>query len=578
MKLIEALKTLREPPPADVEPLPVFLACGFMPVHLETFLAAHLRTLCAGRGIAVETGLYGDLAGNLGRLAKAAAEAGAVVIEWADLDPRLGIRSLGGWGPSRLPDILETARGRLSQARDALRRAAERVPVALCLPTLPLPPFAHTAGHQASAVELALREAADAFAADMATVPNVRLVNPQRLDRLSPPAERLDVKSELLSGFPYTAEHADAVGALLARLIASPAPKKGLITDLDDTLWRGVLGEEGVEGVSWDLDHHSHMHGLYQQLLASLAEAGVLLAVASRNNPELVERAFQREDMILPKDRLFPLEVHWGRKSQSVGRILEAWNIGADSVVLVDDSPMELAEVAAAHPDVECLRFPTQDDQGVYNLLEGLRDLFGKGQVSEEDAIRLESLRRASRMREEVAESAVDADRFLEQAEATLTLDFSKTPDPRAFELINKTNQFNLNGRRLAEGEWQAHLSDPDAFLLVAAYEDKYGPLGKIAVRLGRAGDDAASVDTWVMSCRAFGRRIEHRCLEQLFAKLGVGAVAFALRPTERNGPLREFFAEFLGDSPDDPFTLSRDRFVEGCPRLFHEVKEPTLA
>jgi FkbH-like protein len=572
LKLIEALKILKEDAPPEAEPLGVFLACGFMPVHLETFLAAHLRQLDPSRRVVVETGAYGDLAGNLGRLSNSGAMAGAVVLEWADLDPRLGLRGLGGWSPASLPDILHTVQSRLRQLSAALARAAERRPVALCLPTLPLPPFAPTAGGQASMVELHLRESVAAFGTEVAGTRNVKVVNPQRLDRLSPPGERLDVKSELLSGFPYAVSHADAVAGLLAWLIRSPQPKKGLIADLDDTLWRGILGEVGVEGVSWSLDHHSHMHGLYQQLLRSLAEAGILLAVASRNNPELVEQAFRRSDILLPRERVFPFEVHWGRKSESVERILRAWNVGADSVVLVDDSPMELAEVKAAHPDVECLPFPTQDDAAAYELLERLRDLFGKERVSEEDALRLASLRRAGELREAAAAPGVSPDEFLQQAEATLTLDFAKAPDPRAFELVNKTNQFNLNGRRLTEGEWLAHLDDPASFLAVAAYEDKYGPLGKTAVLLGRADDARVAVDTWVMSCRAFGRRIEHRCLEQLFAAFGVETVTLDYQATPRNGPLREFLAEFLAEVAEGELVLSEEQFAQQCPRLFQRV------
>ncbi|NQT51558.1 HAD-IIIC family phosphatase, partial [bacterium] len=464
MKLIEALTILREASPPDAEPLTVFLACGFMPGHLETFLAAHLRRLCPSKAVTMETGLYGDLAGSLGRLTTSSAQAAAVVVEWPDLDPRLGLRSLGGWRPEQLPDILATAQARLRQYLDGLAAAAGRMPVALLLPSLPLPPFAHTSGSQMSPVAAGVQQAVATAAAEAAQMDNVRLANPQRLDARSPLGGRLDAKSELMSGFPYAPAHADAVAELLASLLQPPAPKKGLITDLDDTLWRGILGEVGVDGVSWDLDHHSQMHGLYQQLLHSLAEAGVLIAVASRNDLALAEDAFARPDRVLPADGVFPMEVHWGRKSESVARILDAWNIAADSVVFVDDSLMELAEVGAAYPDITCLPFPTRDDQAAYALLEQLRDLFGKERVSDEDGIRLGSLRSASRPREHTT-AGTDPDRFLADAQATLALDFSKAPDPRAFELINKTNQFNLNGRRLGEAEWQARLAAPESFL-----------------------------------------------------------------------------------------------------------------
>jgi FkbH-like protein len=571
LKLIEALKILRQPPAANTEPLRIVLACGFMPVHLETFLSAHLRQRNGNRPVEIETGLFGDLAGTLERLLDTDAAAAAVVIEWPDLDPRLGIRTLGGWLPDDLPDIYETVTHRLAHYADRIKRAAERLPVALCLPTLPLPPFAHTPGHLASAVELDLRRAVAQFAVVLVECPGVRLVRSQRLDQRSPADQRRDVNSELGAGFPYSTTHADAVADLLAALMSPAPPKKGLITDLDDTLWRGILGEGGVEGIAWDLDQHAHIHGLYQQLLHSLSQAGVLIAVASKNNADLVDAAFERDDMVLPRDAVFPMEVHWGRKSESVARILDAWNIGADSVVLVDDSPIELAEVQAAHPDVECLQFPTRDPQAAYELLERLRDLFGKERVSEEDAVRLRSLRQDSRRKAERGKSA-DADEFLARAEARLTLRLENEDDARAFELINKTNQFNLNGRRIGEKEWLDRLSDPESFLLTARYEDKFGPLGEIAAVLGHRGE-RAMVDTWVMSCRAFGRRIEHRCLEQLFALLDAEAIEFAFEPTDRNLPLAEFFARLLGEAPTGPFELTREQFAERCPALHHAVE-----
>src|SRR5204863_9577670 len=146
----------------------------------------------------------------------------------------------------------------------------------------------------------------------------VRLLSSRRLDELSPLARRFDVKAEITSGFPYSLEHASSLAELLAAFIQDSPPKKGLITDLDDTLWAGILGEIGVDRITWDMAGHAHMHGLYQQFLGSLASAGVLLAAASKNDRALVEQALARGDMLLSKESLFPLDVHWKPKSESV--------------------------------------------------------------------------------------------------------------------------------------------------------------------------------------------------------------------------------------------------------------------
>ena len=576
MKLIEALEVAKAKPASGADVLTVPLVCGFSPLHLRTFMAAHLQLLFPERRVDIQTGFYGDFLGNLQRLETASVDTAAVVLEWSDLDPRLGIRRLGGWGPGDLGDILDNVRQQTARIWQLAEQVSGVAPLVICPPTLPLPPVSLTSGWQSSAFDLDLRECVSTLEAAVAHRPGMKIVNPQRLARLSPPSERFDVKSELLAGFPYTLSHAATVAEVLARLIRDPAPKKGLITDLDDTLWSGILGEIGVEGISWDLDHRSQKHGLYQQTLRALSEQGVLVAIASKNDRNLVDEAFRRANLILPPGRVFPVQANWGPKSESVARILATWNVGADSVVLVDDSAMDLAEVRAAHPDLECILFPKDDDQAAYQLLERLRDLFGKESVSPEDAIRLESIRAAHSLAADSPAMAGSPDRFLEQAEGALTLAFGKdSPDPRALELVNKTNQFNLNGRRYTDASWRGYLKNPKVFLLLVAYEDKYGPLGKIAVLSGRWGKKRLFVDTWVMSCRAFSRRIEHRCLEQLFKRSGANEILFDFQATSRNGPLQDFFAGFLGGPPQPSQILSSKLFFERCPPLFQKIEEP---
>jgi FkbH-like protein len=446
VKLIDALNIFKAPYPGGVIPWNAALVCGFTPAHLETLLLAELRLLAPERRPMIQTGLYGDCLGNLERFLPAPPQAVAIVLEWPDLDPRLGLRHLGGWTIKVLADILKTVSARVERFSGAIERLAPLAPVALCLPTLPIPPAAHLPVRQAGTFDLGLREAVAAFAARVSTTPGVRIVSPQRLDELSPLRDRLDVRTELSSGFPYRLAHAAAVAGLLARSLWAPTPKKGLITDLDDTLWRGIVGDVGVDAISWDLDQHGQVHGLYQQFLGSLADAGVLIAVASKNDPQTVNEAFERVDLILSKECVFPMEVGWGAKSEAVTRILRSWNIASDSVVFVDDSPMELAEVAAAYPDLECVLFPKSNEQGVYELLGQLRELFGKSTISRDDTLRLESLRRSPEWFGKADAASTPPDDFLAAAEAEITLNATKDPpDPRALELINKTNQFNLN-------------------------------------------------------------------------------------------------------------------------------------
>lgn len=575
MNLIEALEVLKQPVLAGSPSIRVALACGFTPLHLQTFLAARLRQRMPEHGIEIVPGLFGDLTGNIERAVTAKCDVLAVLIEWADLDARLGTRTLGGWRAENLPDILKSVDLNLSRIAQALRKSSGSFPVCICLPTLPLPPLFATATRQAGAEELQLRSSVTTFAADIAKEPFVRIVSSQQLDELSSAAKRFNLQSELTAGFPYQLPHASAIAGLLAALIHNPSPKKGLITDLDDTVWAGILGDVGVEGISWDLDRHSHMHGVYQQFLGSLASAGVLIGIASKNDPASVAQALQREDLILPKDKVFPVEAHWSAKSESASRILKTWNIGPEAVVFIDDSAMEVAEVKAAFPEMQCIVFPRNDPGAIWNLLKQLRDFFGKSAVSEEDLLRMESIRAAGGLREAITGGASGADEFLQNAGAEIEFSFAKQPrDTRAFELINKTNQFNLNGKRLTEAAWHDYLNHPAAFLMTVSYEDKYGPLGKIAVLLGKFQEQRVSVDFWVMSCRAFSRRIEYQCLKQLCERFDAATIIFNYLVTPRNGPLQEFFAGLTGTPLPPQLCVSRREILEKSPALFHRVKE----
>jgi len=145
MKLVEALGILNGDVPEQSTGLSVFLASGFTPLHLKTFLAAHLRLLLPDRQITVNEGRFGDLAGNLQRLRDARPDAGIIVIEWSDLDPRLGCRQLGGWAPANLPGIVDEAAGRLDSLAACIEAMDQGTPLVVALPGLPLPPLSYSA-------------------------------------------------------------------------------------------------------------------------------------------------------------------------------------------------------------------------------------------------------------------------------------------------------------------------------------------------------------------------------------------------------------------------------------------------
>ena len=575
MNLIDALELLKEPGRPGAREFRVFLGCSFTPLHLNTFLAALLLRASPPIKAQLTNGLFGDLAGSLERLTTESIDAAAVIIEWEDLDPRLGIRSLGGWRVSDLVDIIESAEHAAVRLTQGISRISKSIPVGVSVPSLPIPPVFYPGVRQAGAAELRLRRIVAALAEQLAGQPGISLVSSQHLDEISPANDRFDAKSAILAGFPYTLGHASAMADSLAALLGPTNARKGLITDLDDTLWSGLLGEVGPEGISWDSERRSHMHALYQQFLSSLASAGILLAVASKNNPAVVEQAFERNDLLIPKVDIFPVEANWNAKSQSVARILSAWNIGPEATVFVDDSPLELAEVKAAFPEIECLVFPSKDYQAVWQLLRRLRELFGKNSIREEDKLRLASIRNAGEFREAAKATRDLTEEFLKGVDASITFTLGvQAGDARALELMNKTNQFNLNGKRFNKADWRSRLDDPQGVILAASYRDKFGALGKIAVLTGSKFGRQIVLDGWVMSCRAFSRRIEYQCLRYLFETLDADQIVLAHEATSRNGPILEFFTRLIGLPLGTPIRIERRIFFERVPPLYHLVQE----
>lgn len=189
MKLMDALGIVRQAQSEDAQCLDVCLACGFMPERFRTFLAAHLRKHFPDRRVCVEVGQYGDCLGNLERMRSRPWDAGAVILEWSDWDPRLGIRSLGGWEAARMTDILATVAARASRFQELISQVACDVSLAVCLPTLPLPPVSFQPGRYLGSFELQLHNSLCQFAVSLSQLSRVKIVNPQLIDRLSPPAD-----------------------------------------------------------------------------------------------------------------------------------------------------------------------------------------------------------------------------------------------------------------------------------------------------------------------------------------------------------------------------------------------------
>jgi FkbH-like protein len=564
----DALQRARAAQSRPGEAFTLCLVCGFTPMALRVQLAAAVGDRLPSRRIECATSTIDELLER----GLPPAHGVAVVCEWSDLDPRLGVRRAGGWGGDAAADAVATAETRLALLVDRVLAAAQQSRVALALPTLELPPVFATPLPAADPLALRLRSAVAASAARCAASPRVAVLDCDALELESPLGARRDVARELAYDMPYAPEHSARLATALARLTAPALPLKGVITDLDDTLWRGLAGEVGPDGVTWDLDHASQPHALYQQLLASLAANGTLVAAASKNDPEVVAAVLERRDLRLDARALFPVEVGWGEKSAMIDRILAAWNVSADAVAFVDDSAFELEQVRSRHPSLVCLRFP-DEPKAVLELCRELRDRCGRAAASAEDRLRRDGLAAQARAEAERVASGTSMEDFLAGLRARTTIAFGRPEHTtRAWELVNKTNQFNINGQRIDEIAWQRKLEKPGTVLVTVDYEDRSGPLGVIGAMVAAPRNEAVEVSAWVLSCRAFSRRVEYRMLRALFDRFRARTVSVVYTPTARNARVREFLAAFADVGERDTVHVPRERFDAACPRLYDEV------
>ena len=209
-------------------------------------------------------------------------------------------------------------------------------------------------------------------------------------------------------------------------------------------------------------------------------------------------------------------------------------------------------------------------------LFSELADLFGKPFDSAEDSLRLKSLRSGAELQNGIGDGE-SLDQVLASAEGVLTiLPVGDPPDPRALDLVNKTNQFNLNGRRFNEAEWLQYLRTPGHAVWMASYSDRFGPLGKISVLAGHlTGDGELTLDTWVLSCRAFGRRIEFAILSSFFERHALRRINLRFVSTERNGPFAELLTTVTGAAPAEGTSLEASDYGQRKPLWHMRIEYP---
>jgi len=343
---------------------------------------------------------------------------------------------------------------------------------------------------------------------------------------------------------PFLVEYAADI-AYYIRVLTGKA-RKCLVLDCDNTIWGGVIGEDGLDGI---VLHDDTPPGCYfrefQQAAIGLHDQGVMLALCSKNNEDDVWEVLDRHPhCALQKSHLVAWRINWENKAANIAGLAAELNIGLDSLVFVDDSPQERALIEDALPEVLVLPVPDTLEHYAETLTK--EKLFDTTAQSDED-------RRRTRMyqdetnRKQQQQSFEDLTEYLKSLQTRMRVsavnDDNRT---RITQLTQKTNQFNLTTRRYSEADIERFAGDDDAAVLAMSVEDRYGDMGLTGVFIARRDGETAAVDTLLLSCRVLGRQLEFafvdQCLRLLQKRWGKLAWRADFVPTRKNAQVADFW------------------------------------
>jgi FkbH-like protein len=374
--------------------------------------------------------------------------------------------------------------------------------------------------------------------AQLEPLAGIHVLTSSELARLYPVADFYDPSGDELGHVPYTPQFFTALATATARKFhaLNRAPHKVIVLDLDQTLWSGVCGEDGPDGVRVDEPRVA-----LQKFMHAQREAGMLLCLCSKNNEEDVWEVFERHpEMPLRREHFAAWRLNWNAKSENLRALARELQVGLDSVIFVDDNPVECAEVEANCPEVLSLQLPDDPNQ-ISKFLEHCW-AFDRLKLTSEDRNRAEMYRQ-TQQREQIRSGSRSLEDFLASLELKIKIgpmDDGKLP--RVAQLTQRTNQFNCTTIRRTEADIPQLLTHAE--ILTVSVSDRFGDYGVTGVVICEAKDNSLEVETFLLSCRVLARGVEHRTiahLGELALERKLEWVEIHFNPSPKNKPAFDF-------------------------------------
>jgi FkbH-like protein len=421
---------------------------------------------------------------------------------------------------------------------EAVKHASKKLLVPCVVGIVPLSPHHMLSLETATYVE-EINQKLDTFLKD---VPGFHLLDLPGIAALYNTEQMFDPKSDEIGHIPFTEEYFAALGTYLVRKVRAyktPAYKV-IALDCDNTLWKGICGEDGALHVVIDKEYT-----YLQQFLLEKYQQGFVLVLCSKNNEADVWEVFDKHPgMQLKREHIAAYRINWDPKPGNLASIAKELNLGLDSFIFLDDNPFEVEQVMLGYPEVFSILLPQESDAS-FDFLDHIWE-FDVFQITEEDLQR-NSMYIAEKQRKEEQTTYAHLDDFLQSLAIKVNLRALRMEDlDRALQLTLRTNQFNMNGIRKTREDLLKSMDDNGALNWIVDVEDRFGDYGSVGVVLAKSVENKLLIDTFLLSCRVLGRKVEDFILSELQQyRLSnqLHSIEARFCPTSKNQPFAEFMA-----------------------------------